>query len=137
MWAHYGQEHTGIVIGIDVNGAGFTNEETNFIPVHLGNVIYTQTKPNTDLMSETANSFFHEKTEHFPKDDFEGLQRAFLHKPICWSYEEEVRVVKCVYYKLLEGYELIRNKEEVNKFNVKGTRKNNFTILRSKFSTIN
>ena len=24
------------------------------------------------------------------------LQRLFLHKPICWSYEEEVRVVKCL-----------------------------------------
>ncbi|MDR4497425.1 MAG: DUF2971 domain-containing protein [Candidatus Scalindua sp.] len=45
MWAHYGQEHSGIVIDIDINGAGFTNEKNNFVPVHLGNVIYTQTKP--------------------------------------------------------------------------------------------
>lgn len=119
MWAHYGQEHSGIVIGIDVNSAGFSNEENNTIPVHLGNVIYTNTKPNTSFMSESANSFCPEKTEHFPKDCFEELQRAFLHKPICWSYEEEVRVVKCVYYKLLENCKPIIDREVVNEFSVK------------------
>lgn len=35
-------------------------------------------------------------THHFPHDHYEKLQRLFLHKPICWSYEEEVRVVKCI-----------------------------------------
>lgn len=121
MWAHYGQEHSGIVIviGIDVNGDNFSNEKNNFVPVHMGSVIYSNTNPNTDFMSETANSFFHEKTEHFPKDDFGELQRVFLHKPICWSYEEEVRVVKCVYYELLENYKLIQNEERTNEFNVK------------------
>lgn len=33
-------------------------------------------------------------THHFPADHYEKLQRVFLHKPLIWSYEEEVRVLK-------------------------------------------
>lgn len=44
MWAHYGCEHTGIVVGYDVSDVFLTSQEHNLIPVDSGDVIYTHTK---------------------------------------------------------------------------------------------
>ena len=40
MWAHYADKHQDMVIGIDVEAAGLTNERTNLIPAQFGSVIY-------------------------------------------------------------------------------------------------
>jgi len=92
MWAHYGENHKGIVIGFNVNLDIFTSMENNIIPVQFGSVIYTATKPKD----------FAFKDEHikpgnlssFEPSRLEQLQRIFLYKSAHWSYEEEVRVVK-------------------------------------------
>lgn len=96
MWSHYADEHSGMVIGIDVSAECLTSEVENTIPIQYGNVIYTHTKP--------FNIYFENLTERvnvtaaysFDRQNIETFQRAFLYKASCWSYEEEVRVVKAI-----------------------------------------
>ncbi|MGH1463319.1 MAG: DUF2971 domain-containing protein [Neptuniibacter sp.] len=101
MWAHYGDEHKGIVIGIDSSIEQFTCEESNLVPIQYGSVIYTDLKPNYPFLSQPKEPMEVGGTFDFSKGQLERLQRMFLYKPGCWSYEEEVRVVKC-----LKGVEL-------------------------------
>lgn len=96
MWAHYGSEHKGMVVGIDCSIDDFTNEYTNLIPVQYGNVIYTNVKPNSAFLTKPTEKIEVGGTFHFPKGQIERLQRMFLYKPSCWSYEEEVRIAKCI-----------------------------------------
>ncbi|MFQ2603571.1 DUF2971 domain-containing protein [Aeromonas caviae] len=96
MWAHYGREHKGMVIGIDASITEFTCEETNLVPIQYGNVIYTNKKPDSPFLSKPTESIEVGGTFHFPKGQLERLQRMFLYKPACWAYEEEVRVAKCL-----------------------------------------
>lgn len=89
MWAHYCESHKGIVIGIDVDEAGFNNPNANLITADNGAVIYTQTKPTfADFLTFGPNG-------KQPISAVE-LQRTFLYKASYWSYEEEVRVVRRV-----------------------------------------
>jgi len=97
MWAHYCKNHTGIVIGIDVIKAGFTDESKCLIPVQFGSVIYSTTKPTNDFLQKLRGDPLNiGHTHHFPREHEEKLNRIFLQKPMCWSYEEEVRVAKCI-----------------------------------------
>ncbi|WP_439148352.1 DUF2971 domain-containing protein [Vibrio sp.] len=92
MWAHYGQSHTGVVIGIDCKKAGLTDPDTSSIPVSFGDVIYSATKPShsvdADILADNL------ALSHFEPHSYNLLSRAFLHKSLEWGYEEEVRVVK-------------------------------------------
>ena len=98
MWAHYGDKHRGAVIEIDVDAAGFLDVETNAVPAHFGSVVYLN-QPN---MSQYAGDFAGSagvtigELFAFRLDYYQQLQRLFLSKPLCWAYEEEVRVVKCL-----------------------------------------
>lgn len=96
MWAHYGKQHTGMVIGIDSSIDEFTCEKKNTIPVQYGNVIYTNKKPEHGFISSPTDRLNIGDTTHFSKEHLEQLQRLFLYKSMCWSYEEEVRVAKCL-----------------------------------------
>jgi hypothetical protein len=96
MWAHYAEEHKGFVIGFNVSQKLFTSEDMNLIPVQFGSVIYTESKPTHEFLSEFKEAISIGTTYNFIYNHFEKLQRIFLHKPMCWSYEEEVRVVKCI-----------------------------------------
>ncbi|MBJ6727511.1 DUF2971 domain-containing protein [Geomesophilobacter sediminis] len=104
MWAHYCGNHTGMVIGIDSAINEFASEEINTIPVQYGSVIYTDKKPTNLLLSKPKSTLEVGGTFHFQPEHLERLQRLFLFKPMCWSYEEEVRVVKC-----LKGIEKNKN----------------------------
>jgi hypothetical protein len=94
MWAHYAEKHQGLVIGIDAVAAGFTDEESNLIPAQYGSVVYVSRRETGDFISKALKPIAVGATHHFPPDHYEKLQRIFLHKPLYWSYEEEVRVVK-------------------------------------------
>lgn len=96
MWAHYCVSHTGMVLGIDCTIDEFTSEIKNLIPVQYGSVIYTDNKPNHHYLSTTIQPLEVGGTFSFSPQHLERLQRMFLFKPMCWSYEEEVRVVKCL-----------------------------------------
>jgi hypothetical protein len=94
MWAHYAENHTGMVVGIDSSIVEFTCENTNLIPVQYGSVIYTNTKPTNQYLSDPNQTFLVQNGYHFQKEKLELLQRMYLYKQSCWGYEEEVRVVK-------------------------------------------
>lgn len=96
MWAHYADQHKGIVVGIDVDRAGFTDITSNFIPAQFGSVIYASRRDTSDFTARPGTGIAVGATYHFPADHFEKLQRVFLHKPLYWAYEEEVRVIKCL-----------------------------------------
>jgi len=94
MWAHYADSHRGLVIGIDAATAGFTDENSNLIPAQYGSVIYVSHRDTAPFITKPRKGIAVGATHHFPADHYDKLQRVFLHKPLYWSYEEEVRVVK-------------------------------------------
>lgn len=96
MWAHYASMHYGMVIGIDVIAAGLTDENTNFIPAQFGDVKYTSTRNERNFLTKPANGMAIGETHHFMPDHYEKTSRVFLNKSLEWSYEEEVRVIKCL-----------------------------------------
>lgn len=94
MWAHYGDGHRGFVVGLDAQKSGFTSTKMNLVPAQYGSVIYSECRPGHDLVARSRMIVGSEFS--FRPALLEKLQRLFLHKPLCWSYEEEVRVVKCI-----------------------------------------
>ena len=98
MWSHYGCEHTGMVIGIDVSmNVQLIEEWLCTLPAQYGNVIYTATKPSYDSLVKRKILKDTPLIGCFVSTNLEILQRALLYKDACWSYEEEVRVVKPLY----------------------------------------
>lgn len=95
MWSHYSNSHTGYVIGINTNLDALLNIKTCTIPVQFGNVIYTKTKPQYLLSSDTpAGDDLRYDFRNYSLENSERLSRFFLYKSLEWAYEEEVRVVK-------------------------------------------
>lgn len=122
MWAHYckgtnhklkgaiqldigNDSHAGMVFGFDTERAGLNDCGNNVIPAKFGNVIYTSTKPKHTYENSDSRSFFEGMEYQFNSKLLEALQRTFLYKPSCWSYEEEVRVVR----------NISRNNKEIQK----------------------
>ncbi|NBB08488.1 DUF2971 domain-containing protein [Pseudomonas sp. SLFW] len=102
MWAHYSQEHTGFVIGYEVDIPFLNSVNYNLIPVDRGDVVYTNSKIPHVVTSETrrllSKLFVASMGFAFDDADRSGLEtlmrKAFLIKHAAWVYEEEVRVVK-------------------------------------------
>lgn len=102
MWAHYGKEHEGFVIGYETNDKFLTSKKYNLITVDNGDVIYTNTK-NPHTLNRTSMSLFHAlymtgqglELKDTQREKIESLMRkVFLTKHSIWFYEEEVRIVK-------------------------------------------
>lgn len=101
MWAHYGQEHTGFVIGYEVDDAFLSSSEYNLIPVTSGDVVYTNTKSSHILSPEIMGcihdvylSGFGDDGLNKPPETISFARKIFLTKHASWVYEEEVRAVK-------------------------------------------
>lgn len=101
MWAHYGQDHTGFVIGYDVSDSFLSSSDYNLIPVSAGDVVYTSTKSphilDPTMMQRIQNIFMSGLGALDQIRDPETLsiaRKIFLTKHASWVYEEEVRVVK-------------------------------------------
>jgi len=101
MWAHYGEDHSGFVIGYDVNDSFLSSEEYNLVPVSAGDVVYTHTKSphilDLEMMRRVQNIFMLGMGEFRRIQDLEThslVRKIFLTKHANWVYEEEVRVVK-------------------------------------------
>lgn len=98
MWAHYGENHEGFVIGYEVNGPFLNSPEYNLITVDAGDVLYANTKTPFALNSENMALLLALYQRGFGADDQAIDQalarRLLLTKHACWVYEEEVRVVK-------------------------------------------
>lgn len=96
MWSHYGDDHRGVVIGIDVDTANLNSSETNLVPAKYGDVIYSSTVPKKQLpqLSTERLMAVGSEIEAFEEQDYELFKRTFLYKALPWNYEEEVRIVK-------------------------------------------
>lgn len=102
MWAHYCEDHTGFVVGYEVDDDFFTSDEFNLVSVHDGDVVYTNTKNRHELTLD-RNGPIHNiflLTQGAPlsvqeKESIRNLMRKmFLTKHASWVYEEEVRIIK-------------------------------------------
>lgn len=106
MWAHYGDEHQGVVIGFDVDIAQLSDASSCVIPCQYGEIVYSATKPHKSLHIVSPEQLMDIGGEvKFDSDAFNLVKRAFLYKSIEWGYEEEVRVVKDI-SKLPFGYHI-------------------------------
>lgn len=105
MWAHYGEEHRGFVIGYDVENEFFQSYDFNVLSVIDGDVVYTTEKERTEFTENLKQVLY--KCSLIGKGELLSsygtqekkeiivlLKKALLYKHSCWSYEEEVRVVK-------------------------------------------
>lgn len=103
MWAHYGVNHTGFVIGYEVNTSFLLSESHNLITVDKGDVNYVSSKA-PQIPTRSFSELIHIincKSKSIPISYYEYSEHAitlarqlFLTKFLPWSYEEEVRVVK-------------------------------------------
>ncbi len=112
MWAHYGDEHRGFVIGYDVEIPFLKCKEANLIPVDKGNVIYTKTKPFIKTSTRTTTTLCNAIDGIYDDEDNqtkELIDHLFLNKDTIWSYEEEVRIVKRVSSVIMETHEYWEN----------------------------
>jgi hypothetical protein len=101
MWAHYGQEHTGFVVGYDVSDEFLSSSKYNLIPVISGDVIYTYTKNShmldLDIMYRIRDIYLSsmgDATKIMDQKTLSFSRKIFLTKHASWVYEEEVRAVK-------------------------------------------
>jgi hypothetical protein len=100
MWAHYGREHTGVVIAYDVSGDFLNSQEYNLIPADTGEVIYTHTKSPFKVTPQTMANLLRVFQQGFGASGSQTYEqqaiarRLFLTKHASWVYEEEVRIVK-------------------------------------------
>lgn len=97
MWSHYADSHKGMVIGIDTEKAGLESFENYTIPAQRGEIIYVNTVPQ-HINSIDAVQLMQIGSKHhiWWKSHERLLKHAVLYKQLCWAYEEEVRVVKCL-----------------------------------------
>lgn len=102
MWAHYGKEHEGFVIGYETDDEFLTSRDYNLITVDDGDVVYTSTK-SRHILNLASMKLFHDVYMAGQGLELKGAQRTqveslmrkvFLTKHSVWVYEEEVRVVK-------------------------------------------
>ena len=101
MWAHYGDQHKGFVVGYDVSVPFLNDPRFNIISAMDGNVFYTSQKENTALSPSMRAQLLRElQSAAMGGDNSESstqlLKRILLQKHLSWAYEEEVRVVKRV-----------------------------------------
>lgn len=100
MWAHYGREHTGVVIAYDVSGDFLNSQRYNLIPADTGDVIYTHTKSPFKMTPQTMDTLLRVYRQGFGAQATQTYEqqalarRLFLTKHASWVYEEEVRIVK-------------------------------------------
>lgn len=103
MWAHYGNDHKGFVVGYSTNDKFLKSNKYNIIPVEDGDVVYANTK-NRYIFSQTSMSKLHSAYLAISGDEGSVLddksksisRKIFLTKHSSWVYEEEVRVVKVI-----------------------------------------
>ncbi|MEP4098937.1 DUF2971 domain-containing protein, partial [Paraglaciecola sp.] len=96
MWSHYGDDHRGVVIGIDMKKANLLDEISCVIPAQFGEMLYTSTIPQNMLPSSSTGTLMSvgDEFKSFRLHEFDLFKNAFLMKDLAWGYEEEVRVVK-------------------------------------------
>ncbi len=87
MWAHYGDNHSGIVLEFDE-----TEFQKHFPNVGFGDVDY-QDKPNTNLGEMLERAYAVGKPRYHYLLQRGVFSAAYYTKHSCWSYEQERRLV--------------------------------------------
>ncbi|HBM9353322.1 TPA: DUF2971 domain-containing protein [Citrobacter freundii] len=85
MWSHYADSHSGYVVGIDTEIAGFENSNECVITASEGDISYYNDRKKESLHVD-ENSI----------NDKETIIKILLNKSIHWKYEEETRIIKRV-----------------------------------------
>jgi hypothetical protein len=103
MWSHYADEQRSVIIGIDVEEAGYCDEDANIIPANYGDVIYTKTIPKILKRPSEMKTFdCYRFSKSFSQDTFDFFKYAYLFKGVDWSNEEEVRILKNVGFRFID-----------------------------------
>lgn len=93
MWSHYASNYNGFVIGIEVELADLNNHNKYLTTASFGSVIYRNAPPKIHA-SEFPNLLkIIRAINNKQSYNHTVMQQMFLCKDICWSYEEEVRIV--------------------------------------------
>jgi hypothetical protein len=85
MWSHYAENHTGIVIGFNVDGGLYTGNE-------IGDLADLSPE-EFDTLSDVGAVYYSKTKAPYP-DEKNGILTAAYTKDECWAYEEEWRVVR-------------------------------------------
>lgn len=102
MWAHYGEDHQGFVIGYDTSDPFLSSPRYNLIPVDDGTVTYGAPSAS-DIVAmydqPTIQSLLHfglgaPQSERELDQVRNIAKQVFLTKHLRWRTEKEVRVVK-------------------------------------------
>lgn len=115
MWSHYADSHKGMVIGIDTEKAGLESFNDYLIPAQRGEMIYLNTVPKliNSISSEQLMQIGNPELISWESSE-RLLKHAFLYKQLCWAYEEEVRVVKCLGQDYISYHSIDDKKIKIN-----------------------
>jgi hypothetical protein len=94
MWAHYADQHRGIVLGFDAELAGLNDFSNCVIPAQHGSIRYTRTKPKHGYQALEPLANGPRFADCFDPQSLTFFERNFLFKSAEWHYEEEVRIIK-------------------------------------------
>lgn len=100
MWSHYGQNHEGFVIGYDDGDPLFSDQRDTVIDAQSGSTFTESQFEFSDVcQSGLAAAQWVQMGMDEPKNQnlAGAIRHIFLMKQHCWSYEEEVRIVKLLY----------------------------------------
>jgi hypothetical protein len=119
MWSHYGDDHRGVVIGIDMKKANLLDDSSCVIPAQCGEIVYTSTMPQNMLPASSIASLLNIGDEYksFRHHEYDLFKNAFLMKDLAWGYEEEVRVVKNIKGNKSTRYSASEFENEAGKWN--------------------
>jgi hypothetical protein len=108
MWSHYGQHHTGFVIGYDVNEPILGQQLDSVFNVEDGQVFFSPDIKtcNAHKIVVEALQWANTGMEDPPSEAVKmALRHILLLKQQCWRYENEIRVVKVLTNFLEEQHE--------------------------------
>lgn len=110
MWSHYGENHTGFVIGYDVNEPTLGAQRDSVFSVEDGQVFFS-TEFNADNIQNAVVDALQWAICGMEEPPSELIKKIIRHillmKQECWQYEQETRVVKVLTNYLEEQHDWV------------------------------
>ncbi|KZL02279.1 hypothetical protein PsW74_01377 [Pseudovibrio sp. W74] len=106
MWAHYGENHEGFVVGYDLQ-CSHLNQHT-ILPATRGAANYSTPLKVEDAVSayrECINYVYTGGEGELSSNAEAAFHNILLMKQPCWTYECEIRAIKCIQPKTLTAME--------------------------------
>lgn len=99
MWSHYGQNHTGFVIGYDVSDPILGRQKDSVFSLEDGQIFFSPDFSTGNIRDDALAALkwatFGMEAPRSNKTT-QILRHIFLMKQECWRYEKEIRVVKLI-----------------------------------------